>query len=144
MLPETQTNSNVVDFLEWKLIKQLERSSSAVEFEVASALLELYLTDQIDNFVFAVCIYLQRIITKIKELNIVGIERGCRCFGLITPNGFHFVQTHTAFFPQLGGFTPFAERQAGDRDVIAALLMECDGATAPPNKVRRVGTDYQN
>ena len=48
MLSETQTNSNVVDFLEWKLIKQLERSSSAVEFEVASALLELYLTDQIN------------------------------------------------------------------------------------------------
>ena len=47
MISETQSNNNVVDFLEFKLIKQLERSSSAVEFEVSSALLELYLTDQI-------------------------------------------------------------------------------------------------
>lgn len=48
MLSETQSDNNVVDFLEWKLIKQLERSSSAVEFEVSSALLELYLTNKID------------------------------------------------------------------------------------------------
>ena len=47
-------------------------------------------------------------------------------------------------FLEIGEFTGDSERQAGDRDVIAALLMECDGATAPPNKVRRVGTDYQN
>tara|TARA_A100000164_G_C21367125_1_gene522419 strand:- start:135 stop:389 length:255 start_codon:yes stop_codon:yes gene_type:complete len=48
MQSEACSNNNIVDFLEWKLIKQLERSSSAVEFEVSSALLELYLTNQIN------------------------------------------------------------------------------------------------
>ena len=48
MLSETQPNNNVVDFMERKLMKQLEDTSTAFEFEVASALLELYLTDQIN------------------------------------------------------------------------------------------------
>ncbi len=48
MIEEAQSNSNVVDFLKWKLVKQIEKSSSDVEFEITSALLELYLTDQIN------------------------------------------------------------------------------------------------
>ena len=48
MIEEAQSNSNVVDFLKWKLVKQIEKSSSAHEFEITSALLELYLTDQIN------------------------------------------------------------------------------------------------
>ena len=46
LVEETQPSRKVVDFLEWKLNKQVERSSSQLEFEVASALLELYLTNQ--------------------------------------------------------------------------------------------------
>lgn len=49
MLEATQTSdSNVVDFMKWKLVKQIEKSASEAEFEVSSALLELYLTDQIN------------------------------------------------------------------------------------------------
>src|SRR5581483_1789588 len=55
---------------------------------------------------------------------------------------FHLLQRHSRFPPKLGGFAPLAEREAHHSDLPAALRIEGDGPSCPPDEIRGMRTDH--
>src|SRR5690606_1901901 len=102
----------------------------------------LDLADQVDELEFVVARHFERVIAEIKKHDIMRIERFRGILRLDPPRFLDGLKGGAAFLlPEFRALAALAEGQAGDRHVIALLLMQGDCPAASPDEVGSMGAN---